>query len=326
MQIRSKLKRFVLVVLALSMLAAALGCGPSASEPAAGDSELKGTIAISGAWALYPMMVRWAEEYQKLYPDVRIDVSAGGAGKGMADALGGAVDIGMVSRAITSEEEDKGAYWVAVVKDAVFPGVSDKNPVWEDLHNKGISQETFNGIFVTGEVTTWGQVVGRPEVTDPIHVFTRSDACGAAETWAKYFGKKQEDLKGVGVYGDPGLAEAVIQDPLGIGYNNLNYAFDLDTGKPVAGILVVPIDVNGNGQADPEEIYDTKEQAVQAVATGQYPAPPARDLNLVTQGKPSGLSDAFITWILTDGQQYVAEAGYIDLPQEQLGEELKKLD
>ena len=76
----------------------------------------------------------------------------------------------------------------------------------------------------------------------------------------------------------------------------------------------------------PEEVYDTKEQAVNGVATGRYPSPPARDLNLVTQGKPEGLVKAFITWVLTDGQDYVAEAGYIALPQDRLDAELEKLD
>jgi phosphate transport system substrate-binding protein len=161
---------------------------------------------------------------------------------------------------------------------------------------------------------------------DPIHVFTRSDACGAAATWAEYLGMKQEDLLGVAVYGDPGLLDAVIKDPLAIGFNNLNYAFDMETGEPVAGALVAPVDVDGNGQADPDEVYRAKDQAVRAVGTGQYPSPPARDLNLVTQGQPEGLVKAFITWVLTDGQSYVAEAGYISLPQEKLDEELGKLD
>jgi len=71
-------------------------------------------------------------------------------------------------------------------------------------------------------------------------VYTRSDACGAAETWAKYFGAKQEELKGTAVYGDPGVAEAVRKDLLGLGFNNLNFAYDLKSGKPVAGILALP--------------------------------------------------------------------------------------
>jgi phosphate transport system substrate-binding protein len=327
MQVKSKTRNLSLVLSILVLLTTTATCGPSAGEQMVDASgALTGTVSVSGAWALYPMMVRWAEEFQKLHPDVRFDISAGGAGKGMADALANAVDVGMVSRAIYPEEVEKGAFWVSVVKDAVFVTINEQNPVWTDLQQKGMTQETFVGIYITGEITTWGQAVGRPEVTDPIHVFTRSDACGAADTWAQYLGKKQEDLKGVAVYGDPGLLDAVVKDPLGIGYNNLNYAYDMDTGKPVAGARVISIDVNGNGQVDPDETYDTKDQAVNAVATGHYPSPPARDLNLVTNGKPAGLAAAFIQWILTDGQGFVAEAGYIALPIDKLEGELKKLD
>ena len=85
--------------------------------------EPEGTIRVSGAFALYPMMLKWGEEYQKLYPKVKFDIQAGGAGKGMTDALSGLVDIGMVSRAIIPAEEEKGAYWISITKDAVVPTV-----------------------------------------------------------------------------------------------------------------------------------------------------------------------------------------------------------
>jgi hypothetical protein len=68
----------------------------------------------------------------------------------------------------------------------------------------------------------------------------------------------------------------VVKDYLGIGYNNLNYAYDMSSGKPVAGAAIVPIDNNENGVADPDEVLKTKKEAVQAVAEGRYPSPPAR--------------------------------------------------
>ncbi|MCL7452096.1 MAG: substrate-binding domain-containing protein [Anaerolineae bacterium] len=313
--------------LLIALLFTAAGCGSPGADPAASaGGQLQGTVTISGAWALYPLMVRWAEEFQAQHSGVRFDISAGGAGKGMADALAGAVDIGMVSREIYPEEIEKGAFWVAVTKDAVLPTISDQNPVWTELLQQGLSRDILIGIFITGEITNWGQAVGRTDVTDAIHVFTRSDACGAAATWAEFLDGEQEDLLGVAVYGDPGLLDAVIKDPLAIGFNNLNYAFDMDTGMAVAGARVVPVDANGNGQADPGEVYDTKQQAVEGVVTGSYPSPPARDLNLVTPGKPSGLTQAFIRWVLTDGQQFVDEAGYIALPTAKLASELQKLD
>lgn len=315
----------VLMILAL-LLPALAGCGAQQTGSPAGDGELRGTLTASGAFALYPMMVRWGEEFSKLHPGVQFDISAGGAGKGMTDALNGAVEIGMVSRAITPDEEAKGAFWVAVTKDAVFPAVNAGNPVLADLLAQGITQETFIGIYITGEITTWGQVVGRPKVTDPIHVYTRADACGAAEVWAKFLGnKKQEDLTGIGVSSDPGIMEAVIKDPLGIGYNNLNYAFDAKTGNAVAGSAVAPIDVDGDGAAGPDEALQTKAAAVTAVATGKYPSPPARLLNLVTKGKPTGLTAAFIEWILADGQKLLDEVGYVPLTPEQLAASKAKL-
>lgn len=310
-----------IVMLASLLLGAACAKTPEGQEGVG----VKGEITISGAWALYPMMTRWADEFQKLYPDIQFDISAGGAGKGMADALSGAVDIGMVSRDITPEEEAKGAFWLPVIKDAVFPTINQKNPVMQDLLSKGITRQTFIGIFITGEITTWGQVVGRPEVTDEIHVFTRSDAAGAPETWAKYLGGRQEDLLGVAVFGDPGLLDAVVRDPLGIGFNNLGYAYDMSSGKPVEGAAIVPIDVNENQVAEPDEILETKLEAAQAVASGLYPSPPARLLNLVTKGQPTYLVWAFLQYILTDGQAFVSEAGYVQLTAEQLAEALAKL-
>jgi phosphate transport system substrate-binding protein len=318
------------VVLVLALILSACG-GPSASEAGtsgdgSGGEELSGTIAVSGAFALYPMMTLWAQEFTKLHPDVQFDVQGGGAGKGMTDTLAGAVDIGMISRAIKPEEEAQGAYWVAVAKDAVFPIVAADNPFLPDLVSKGISQETFRKIFITGEIKTWGEIVGKPEVTDEIHLYTRSDSCGAGEQWALFSGgKAQSDLLGIGVNGEPALVDTVGKDPLGIGYSNLNSTFDAASGGLVPGIVVPPIDIDGNGMADASEYYPSKEPAVAAIANGTYPSPPARFENLATKGKPTGLSLAFINWILTDGQQYLDAAGYVPLSTEQLSESLEKL-
>ena len=287
----------------------------------------QGTIKISGAFALYPMMVRWADEYQKLHPKVTIDISTGGAGKGMTDALSGLVDIGMVSRDITPQEIAQGAFYVTVTKDAVVAIVSANNPVINDILTKGITKQMFYNIFVAGNVTTWGQVVGRPEVTDHIDVYTRSDACGAGDTWGKYLAKSQDDLKGTGVYGDPGVVDAVKKDSLGIVYSNIAYAYDVNTKAQVDGIAVVPIDLNKNGKIDPDEdFYKTMGDLGQAILSGKYPTPPARVENLVTKTKFTGITKDFVKWILTDGQKFVQEEGYVPLPADVLSAQLAKLE
>lgn len=322
------LSLFLVMAVTLSACGAAGSTEPASAESEAGaSSELSGTLSISGAFALYPMMTVWAEEFTKLHPNVQFDVQGGGAGKGMTDTIAGAVDIGMISRSIKEEETAQGIFWVSVTKDAVFPIINAENPVAAQLMEKGITQEVFNKIYITGEITTWGEVIGDPSITDKINVFTRSDASGAAEQWAKYAGgEAQEDLLGIGVNGEPAMLDTILKDPLGIGFGNLNSIFDLSGGGLVPGIIIPPIDINENGTADAEEIYTVKEDAFGAVANGTYPSPPSRFENLATLGKPEGLELEFIKWILTDGQQYLEAAGFVPLTPEQQAESLAKLE
>ncbi|MHC1629836.1 MAG: PstS family phosphate ABC transporter substrate-binding protein [Methanoculleaceae archaeon] len=317
------MKRLTSVLIGILVLSVFMA-GCTGNNPV--HDEKSGTITISGAFALYPMMVAWADEYQMIHPDVNIDVSAGGAGKGMTDALNDMVDIGMVSREIYPEEQERGAIWVAVAKDAVVGTMNADNPVADEMQRTGLNQSTMEDIYISGDTPTWGALVGRPMVTDEIHRYTRADACGAAAIWAKYFGYAQEDLQGIGVNGDPGVAEAVRSDRLGLGYNNINFAYNRTSGAPLAGLAIVPLDLNGNGRIDDNEnFYRTRDQVIAAIADGRYPSPPARDLNLVTKDEFTGITRDFVTWILTDGQQYVDENGYVPLSDERLQSELDKI-
>ena len=299
------------------MIAVAVFCTTLPSFGA--NDSLSGSISLSGAWALYPMVIRWSDEFRKVYPDVQFDISAGGAGKGMTDVLAQAVDIGMVSREVRDEEKARGALPIAVTKDAVIPMINIHNPGIDLLRKQGLKKDAFSGIWIRDSIHTWGKAVGT-QLNAPIRVYTRSDACGAAQIWAAWLGAHQEDLTGIGIYGDPGLAEAVQKDVLGIGYNNVNFAYDNHTGLPANGLTPLPIDLNGNGRIDSDEnFYASRDDLTQAIADERYPSPPARNLYFVTKGIPSSpCVQAFIIWVLTDGQQFIRESGYITLKNETL--------
>lgn len=313
------------IAIILCVAAALISCGGNQAKK---DNKggLSGEISISGAFALYPLAVEWAENFQKANPGVRIDLSAGGAGKGMTDVLANVVDLGMVSREVYPPELEKGAVAFAVTKDAVVVTVNTENPLAAQIKQHGITMQDAYNIWITGKITTWGQLLGTSEKT-PIHVYTRSDACGAAETFAMWMGKKQEDLQGTAVFGDPGLAQAVQRDKLAIGFNNIGYAYDEQNRKPNAGLFVCPIDANGDRTITAEEyFYDTKDDFVKAVADNKYPSPPARDLYLVSNGIPTNPAVlAFLKYILTEGQKLCVPAGYIGLNEKKLQLSLEKL-
>ena len=313
--------QFLLFVVALYFVS----CATPQENRVNGNDALRGTINISGAFALYPIVVKWSEEFKKIHPNVRFNVSAGGAGKGISDALGGLVDLGMVSRSLNDSELSKGAFVLAVSKDAVVPVVNAMNPNLNELLRKGISPRVFAQIFVEQRYQSWEEMGYAKDF--PLHVYTRSDAAGAAESWAMYFGKKQEDLQGIGVFGDPGLLQAIKKDIRSIGYNNIGFAYNIKTRKANKGVCVVPIDLNDNGQIDADEnIYGSLDDVSRAIVAGKFPSPPARDLYLVSKGKPKSAAVlAFLNWVLADGQKFVFASGYVPFSKEKLELELAKL-
>ena len=137
-------------------------------------------------------------------PGVRIDISAGGAGKGMTDVLSGMVDLAMLSREVAKVESNQGAWSITVAKDAVVPMISTSNPYFKEIMKVGISKARFSALYISGSIKFWGELLGNQSV-EKINLYTRSEACGAAEMWASFLGNHQEDLRGIGVFGDPGM-------------------------------------------------------------------------------------------------------------------------
>ena len=91
---------------------------------------------------------------------------------------------------------------------------------------------------------------------------------------------------------------------------------------------MVPVDLNNNGKIDSDEdFYTSMNDLIAAIASGKYPSPPSRELYFVMKGNPTNnkVLTEFIRWVLTDGQKFVNESGYIALPPERIESEKKKL-
>jgi len=303
-------------------------CAPKVKEGYDEKTGFVGNISISGAFALYPIVVLWGEDFKKLHPNVRFNISAGGAGKGIADVLTNMTDIGLVSRDLHTQEVEKGAYPIFVAKDAVLGTFNSNHPNASLIKERGFTQEELENVFIHSNYKTWKAIDSRFS-NSPLGVYVRSDAAGAAETWAKFFDKTQEDLKGVGIFGDPGVAQAIKDSPNAIGFNNINYVYDLQNKKTTANIEVIPIDLNENGKIDPEEkFYADLDELTEAVALGKYPSPPTRELLFVIKNdNNSKLIKEFIRFILDKNQQgYLLENGYVPLTDLQRAQELDKLN
>jgi phosphate transport system substrate-binding protein len=197
---------------------------------------------------------------------------------------------------------------------------SDDNPALKELRRRGISHREVVALYRGGiAAPTWAMLA--PGIgSGPLRPYTRADACGTDKVLAAWLGLDPDSLAGVGVYGDPGLVDVVRRDPWGLGYTNASMAYDPGGGRPISGLVVLPIDLDDDDAIGPEEAacadLDTLDAAV---ATGHYPAGLVRDLWLVTRGAPTDpLVVAFLTWTLGEGQTVLAEAGHLALAPEAL--------
>jgi phosphate transport system substrate-binding protein len=153
-------------------------------------------------------------------------------------------------------------------------------------------------------------------ISVPIRVYTRG-ACASA-TFSRHFGKQINDLANLDtkIADDDVLLQNVLNDSLGVAYNNLGFVYDLQTRKQKQGIHIVPVDLNANGRIDPDEnFYDNLDGLINKLETSYVELPPVGKMVFIyKEDKPE--VKAFVAWILSKGQQYNHSLGFLDTIQQ----------
>jgi phosphate transport system substrate-binding protein len=286
----------------------------SVQIPEAVKSELKGSFSISGAYALYPLISRLANEFMVIHPGVRIEVTKTGTGEGITSLLSGKCQLAMISRPLTDEETGARIRIIPVAKDGVAPIVNQKNPNIEKIIDLGLSPDEFMHVFTSGKQMTWGEILGN-DSRDKMTVYTRADESGAAEIWAGFIYKKSSDLRGIGVTGDDEMIKSIQENPLAIGFCNFSYAFDALTGERTKDIQIVPSDLDFDNKIDRVEIpFINLKEAHRSLWLGFYPDQLCRELTLGSVGKPTDPAILeFLYYVLGEGQSSVKKAGFCPL-------------
>src|SRR5512134_3956877 len=148
------MKRLIIpFVLSLFLLTACSSNNTDTNSTPASYIENKGSDTIVN------LALAWAEEYQSDHPEVRISVTGGGSGTGLASLINGTVDIANASRQIKEEEvaeaQKNGVEPVehVIARDAIAVIVNPENPVSE-LTLKQISD------IYSGKYTNWKELGG----------------------------------------------------------------------------------------------------------------------------------------------------------------------
>ncbi|MFZ0281349.1 MAG: substrate-binding domain-containing protein, partial [Bacteroidales bacterium] len=288
--------------------------------------DIQGQITISGAYALFPLILRMSEDFMALHPLVKVEVTRMGTGEGITELLTKKTQLAMISRPLTEEEINEGIWVIPVAKDGVAPIVNQKNPHIGTLISQGLSPEEFMKLFTTEKHMTWGDVLGS-NIKDKIVVYTRADESGAAVVWADFLYKKPSELRGIGVTGDEEMIKSIQENPLGIGYCNFSYAFNPETGERIENIQIVPADLDFDNKIERKEMpFSNLEEAHRSLWLGFYPDDLCRELTIGSLGKPTDpLVIEFLYFVLGEGQAGVKKSGFCPLNNVYLNYALESL-
>jgi len=270
-------RRFTELLILVFLTAA---CGRNVAPPqSATDTPVTGRITFAGSTTLQPLAHELGEAFKERYPDVELDIAAGGSVVGIQAIHNGTVDIGMASRTLKAEEAE-GLTQHQISVDVIAVVVSESNPV-EDLE-----LEKLRGIYL-GEIVNWSEVGGPDR---PIVVVARGKNSGTRGAFDKIVLGKREpaasDLRTAVTAGD--MAAIVADEPNAIGY--------VGFGNVEPSIKLLTID----GVLPSEE----------TARNGQYPL--VRPLLLLTGPLTQPLARMFVDFALSDeGQRVVEESGWV---------------
>ena len=332
------------------LLAAACAMALGASNSRADEPRLN----AGGSTFIYPMMSKWASEYEKA-KQVQINYQSIGSGGGIQQMTAKTFDFGcsdgpMNDEQLAKAKETNGeVVHIPLVMGAVVPAYN-LPAIKEPLHFSG---PVLADIFL-GKITKWNDkalAALNPGVALPdedIAVVHRSDGSGTTYTWVDYLAKVSADWKskvgvgtsvnwpaGEGQKGNEGVAGQVRRSEGAIGYIELIYAmqnniqFGAVQNKEGAFIQASLKSVTAAANSALSNLPDDlRYSIINAPGKESYPiSGTSWALVYVNQpGDKGKLITDFLRWILHDGQSYAEELHYSRLPQGLVTRADKKID
>ncbi|MEM3161070.1 MAG: phosphate ABC transporter substrate-binding protein PstS [Nitrososphaera sp.] len=318
-----------------------------------GTASAQSQVSIDGAGATFPfpLIDTWRVEYQDVRPNVSLNYQSIGSGGGIRQFTEMTVGFGATDAPLTQAQRDALPGVAVHVPETIGSVVATYNlpGVESGLHLTGpIIADIFLGVIDRWDDPAIAEL--NPDVSLPardIIVVHRSDGSGTTFVWTSYLslvssgwedevgsGTAVQWPTGIGAPGNEGVANSVRNTPYSMGYNELAYA--LTTGMDYASIQ------NQAGNFV-EPSLDSTAAAVEALAStlpagdaswenvSLLDAPgedsyPIASFSYILLYKDMSTNPSinqqeaeeivrFVSWAVTDGQEFAEPLEYVPLPE-----------
>ena len=281
-----------------ALLGGIVGCARATGSPGSVAAGAAVMIENKGSDTLVNVALAWAERYAVVAPEVRISVTGGGSGTGIAAMINGTVDIANASREMKAEEiascQANGIEPVefVVARDAIAVVVHPQNPV------DRLTLQQLSDIY-TGKITNWRAVGGEDR---PIVLLSRESNSGTYIYFLENvirMGDSKSDLlfspDTLLMPSSEGISAQVRENRNVLGYDGLGYV------TPDQKVLAIAHEADGPYVLPSVATVNDRSYLI------------SRPLYMYTAGEPTGPVKAYMDWVLTEGQPIVAELGFVPL-------------
>ena len=312
------------ILLLTGMLLLSFSIARSQESTLKTDHTPGGTVNVLSSPDLYDLTIKWADEYNRLNPEVLIKVTKIREVE-IAATLKAGTGIGFVSNQSDPVFHSEAAWNMVVGRNVIVPVMNSRNPFLEEIKRKGISPEAFARIMERPEKLTWGAILGNGQAT-PVHCYMVNDPSVKSGV-ADFLKINQGAINTMTVESGAALTAVIRNDPDAIGFCRMVTILDVNNQNLAENISLVPIDKNGNGNIDNmEKIYDNLQDFSRGVWIGKYPKALSGKIYAVSVAQnPSKNEAAFLTWVLAGGQQFLNPQGFSDLVNSERQTQLDKL-
>ena len=282
--------------------------GPGVDNTSLSESQPEQkVVVVTGARFAYRLVEKWIDEYNKVNPQIQIIVES----RGSADPL----KYDILAEVYEHEDEfRKNRKYVYVGRYAVLPVANNASSFARTYSEKGLNTDLIRQIFFNDIFSDKSR---QKTIEAPYAVYRRLQRAGVPIVFSTYFGYEYKDLKGTVIAGaDAHVLRATLRDSIGVTYLPLPLIYDEHTRKAVEGIVVLPVDLNGNRKvSDDEKFYDTSDRVIEILEAGESHTirnVPIEYLHLsVDPSKASDEAVDFLKWVSEHGQNYLNEFGYL---------------
>jgi glycine cleavage system H lipoate-binding protein/ABC-type phosphate transport system substrate-binding protein len=292
-----------------------LSSGLSSKEDIAVKNKpsLQGSITVLSSPDLIDLTTKWANEYCRSHPGVKINIVKSSETKPI-NPLDEGVNISLISNEYYAAINNESAWKMVVGRDVIVPFISSKNPYLKEIYSQGITSDALAMIFKDAKKNNWGSLIKKTDQDNPINLYFSNDK-SVKSSIAGFTNIDISILNRIQTLGPLEMLEKIKNDPYAIGFCKVKNIIAPNGQDLEQNIQFLPIDKNGNGRLDyKEKIYADLFTFLRGAWIGKYPKALCRNIYSVCASRP--VNDAelgFLKWVLEDGQKYLIPYGYADL-------------